>query len=67
MKKLVLLGAVAIVALSSCKKEYECCFYENGTKIEASSNICTTQKLSKKDADAANYSIGTTEFKCVKN
>ena len=69
MKKLVLLGAVAIVALSSCKKEYECC--TTTTTVGVSGEACVTAKYTKSEVDdieAASVSTGvsTIETKCTK-
>lgn len=67
MKK-VLLATVVLagsMAFMSCKKEYTCCFYEDGAVV--SEALCTTVKMKKKDAEAAHtdYGAGST-FECKK-
>lgn len=65
MKKFITVAAAVafVVSMSSCKKEYECCFYTDGVKEE--STPCVVEKMSKSDADAAYYKLGNQEFKCV--
>lgn len=73
MKKVMLFaGAFVMLGLVSCKKDYECCFYEGGEKVESASIPCVSGKMSKKDAEAseeaskaAATSLGG-EFKCEK-
>lgn len=51
MKKLTLtLAALAFVAFTftSCKKEYECCWYKDGAKFEAA-GACQKITAKKKD------------------
>ena len=48
MKKVILLGVVAVFALASCKKEYTCC-----TKIKGSAGegTCVTDKFTKEEIE----------------
>ena len=65
MKKFITVAAAVafVVSMSSCKKEYECCWYTDGVKDENSP--CVVQEMSKSDAEDANVVIGNSEFKCV--
>lgn len=54
MKKTIAILAVAAfaIAFSSCKKEYECCYYDSaGVKLTTGGFVCTTTKMSKKDKE----------------
>jgi len=66
MKKLVLLAAVAVAGLSSCKKDYECC--TSTTVLGTTTEACVTQKLTKSEAEdleAASVE-GVAEVTCEK-
>ncbi len=72
MKKIILLGSVAFVALSmsSCKKEWTCTctssYSVNGVTSSASASA-TTEKMSKKDAeDACESGSVSTSYGSVK-
>ena len=70
MKKLVLLGAVAIVALSSCKKDYTCkCDGYEYTILESKSSaaktVCEGKGLGKiGDEDGKNVNTFENESNC---
>ena len=53
MKKvLTVLTVVAFVAaFTSCKKDYECCYYDNGVKVTSLGFGCITAKMSKKEKE----------------
>ena len=53
MKKVLGIVAIALFAFSfaSCKKDYECCFYDNGVKLGTAPYSCATVKMSKKEKD----------------
>lgn len=53
MKKvLTILTVVAFMAaFTSCKKDYECCYYDNGVKVSSFGFVCVTAKMSKKEKD----------------
>ncbi|MEQ1732148.1 MAG: hypothetical protein ABL940_00655, partial [Bacteroidia bacterium] len=62
MKKLVLVAAVAVVALSSCKKDYKCECTTGGITISGG-----TFKAKKADAEAScNVTTTGTTCKAVK-
>lgn len=51
MKKSIILGAFALIALASCKKDYTCkCTTTNGSSTASASTTITDTK---KDAEAA--------------
>ena len=67
MKKLLLIGAVGVLGLTACKKDYECCT----TVSDATSSVetCVTGKYSKKEVEDIETSTEvagvTTETKCT--
>ena len=68
MKKVLLIAAVAVLALSSCKKDRTCtCTVDLGIPGVPATVVSETQKLSKKDAekwcdDAAADGLATCEL-----
>ena len=73
-KTFILAAAVAMIAMTSCKKEYECCYYDaDGQKIEFGGQGCVTAEYSKSDKEDAedeansalsNAGMDDLEFKC---
>ena len=54
MKKLVFIAAVVGLGLTSCKKDYECCWHHAGDDHDHDHvEDCTTTKMSKSEAEEA--------------
>lgn len=69
MKKLVLLGAMAIICLSSCKKDYRCSFtYEQSGEEKTESHDCigcTKKYIKDIEAEPIEYNGTTYNDTCV--
>ena len=67
MKKIMLVAAVAVCVLSSCKKDYtcECTTTDNGTVIQT---VTYTGKMKKSDSEswcsANKVEVGSTKMEC---
>ncbi|MCH7535444.1 MAG: hypothetical protein IH948_06810 [Bacteroidetes bacterium] len=52
MKKvLIVVGALFVIGMTSCKKEYECCYLEDGVKLEVAGFGCITSEMKKADME----------------
>ena len=66
MKKTLLIAAVALLALVSCKKDRTCtCTVDFGIEGVAIQTVSETQKLSKKDAEKWCDDANTTGVSCT--
>ena len=64
-KAFTVLTVVAFVAaFTSCKKEYECCYYDNGVKLSTVGYTCVTSKMSKKEKEDVESAAATTLTSC---
>ena len=59
----VILILILTLLITSCKQEYECCWYSH-EEITEDVGFCTINKMSKKDADAAYNQVNELEWKC---
>ena len=66
MKKVLLLGAFAIIGLASCKKDYtcECTSEANGISATASTTIKDTKKKAKEACESKSVSTGSSTSSC---
>lgn len=66
MKKSIVLGAFALIALASCKKDYSCvCTATNGSSTATSTTtINDTKKNAEAKCDEGDASIGSSSVSC---
>ncbi len=66
MKKIIFLGAFALLALASCKKDYTCkCTSTDGSNTYTSSSTITDHRSdAKAECDAKDTSAGTASINC---
>ena len=56
MKKLVLLGAVAVAGLSSCTKDYTCTYGSGDNVISIDCNKCSKSDI--EEIEKVSYTVG---------
>lgn len=60
-------GVACLLSLASCKKEYQCCWFDEIGELNEDVGVCVTGKYTKRDAEAQKQSVGTNTWVCKEN
>ena len=63
MKRVLTIAAVSlfVFGMTSCKKDYECCYYDDaGVKLGAGAFACASSKMKKSDMEDLQSKMNTT-------